>query len=115
MQLATGQALYYRLRIVEPGRPATYSPVATLQLAATSALVAWPTVFSAVLYLDGSTLGEDLQRAELLDVQGRVVYTQALAPGSRIATLNGQTLAAGLYLLRVATATQLYQQRVVRE
>ncbi|RZJ90800.1 MAG: T9SS type A sorting domain-containing protein, partial [Hymenobacter sp.] len=106
---------YYRLRVVESSGPATYSPVISLQLAAAPALVAWPTVFTSVLHLDGTGLGEDLQRAELLDVQGRVVHSQVLLPGTRVATLSGQALAAGLYLLRVATATQHYQQRVVRE
>jgi hypothetical protein len=115
MPLTGSQDFYYRLRIVEPGLPDKYSPVATLQVAAASALVVWPTVFSSVLYLDATSLGEDLQRAELLDVQGRVVYAQALPPGSRTATLSGQKLVAGLYLLRVVTATQCYQQRVIRE
>jgi hypothetical protein len=115
MQLAGNQLLYYRLRIAEAGRPATYSPVATLQLAPASALVAWPTIFSTELHLDGTRLNEDLQQIELLDVQGRVLYSQALPPGTHVAALSGQGLAAGLYLLRVATATQRYQQRVVRE
>ena len=116
-QLVSSQPVYYRLRIVEPGQPATYSPVAALRYsaAADAALVAWPTVFAADLHLDGTALPEDLQRVELLDVQGRIVYTQTLPTGHRVASLSGQGLAAGLYLLRVATATQLYQQRVVRE
>ena len=115
-QLFGSQPVYYRLRIVEPGQPATYSPVAVLRYsAADAALVAWPTVFATDLHLDGTALPEDLQRVELLDVQGRVVYTQTLPAGRRVASLSGQGLAAGLYLLRVATATQLYQQRVVRE
>ncbi|RZK87142.1 MAG: T9SS type A sorting domain-containing protein, partial [Hymenobacter sp.] len=115
-QLASSQPVYYRLRIVEPGQPATYSPVAALRYsAADAALVAWPTVFATELHLDGTALPEDLQRIELLDAQGRVVYTQPLPAGSRVASFSGQGLAAGLYLLRVATATQLYQQRVVRE
>jgi hypothetical protein len=110
-----GQPVYYRLRIVEPGQPAAYTPVVSIQLAATAGLVVWPTVFSAELHLDGTSLGEDMQRVELLDVQGRVVSAQVLPAGSRVATLSGQGLAAGLYLLRVATSTQLRQQRVVRE
>ena len=113
---ATASQVYYRLRIVEPGQPTTYSPVAVLSYAAAgTALVAWPTVFAAELHLDGTALPDDMQRVELLDMQGRVVSAQALPAGSRVATLSGQGLAAGLYLLRVTTATQLHQQRVVRE
>ncbi len=113
---AAGPAVYYRLRLLEPGRPDGFSPVAVLPLAAaTSGPVAWPTVFGAELHLDGSALGEDLLRLELLDAQGRAVRVLALPPGSRTATLSGQGLAAGLYLLRASTATQRYQQRVVRE
>ncbi|HET9502396.1 MAG TPA: hypothetical protein VFO93_02560 [Hymenobacter sp.] len=113
--LPGGPPAYYRLRVLEPGKPAFYSAVAAIRGAGAAGLVAWPTVFSAELHLDGSSLGEDLLRAELLDAQGRVVRAQALPAGSRAATLSGQGLAAGLYLLRVHTATQRCQQRVVRE
>jgi hypothetical protein len=114
--LVANQLIYYRLRLVEPGKANDFSPVVALQLAPmAAALVAWPTIFSTELHLDGSILNEDLLRLELTDAQGRVVYAQALPAGSRTATLNGQGLAAGLYLLRVSTATQQYRQRVVRE
>jgi hypothetical protein len=113
--LPGGRLVYYRLRVLEPGQLAFYSAVATIQAPGAAGLVAWPTVFAAELHLDGSSLGEDLLRAELLDAQGRVVRAQALPAGSRTATLSGQDLAAGLYLLRVSTATQRCQQRVVRE
>jgi hypothetical protein len=107
---------YYRLRVVEPGQKDAYSTVATLALApAAAALQVWPTAFTTELHLDGSALGEDLLRLELTDVQGRVIRAHTLPTGSRTATLSGQGLAAGLYLLRVHTATQHYQQRVVRE
>jgi hypothetical protein len=110
------QSLYYRLRLKEVRAQGAYSPIAVVHLLApTLALVAWPTSFSAELHLDGSSLGEDLLRLELLDAQGRVVYAQVLPPGTRAATLSGKGLAAGLYLLRATTATQLHQQRVVRE
>jgi hypothetical protein len=115
-QVVGSKLIYYRLRVLEPGKNDDFSAVATLPLAApTAALVAWPTVFSTELHLDGSTLDEDLLRLELTDAQGRVVHAQNLPAGSRTATLSGQGLAAGLYLLRVRTATQHYQQRVVRE
>ncbi len=114
-QLPSAQPVYYRLRVVEPGKPDAYSSVVSLQVSAKVALVVWPTIFSAELHLDGTGLGEDMQRVELLDAQGRVVLAQALPVGSTTATLSGQGLAAGLYLLRVTTDTQRYQQRVVRE
>jgi hypothetical protein len=111
-----GTQLYYRLQLVEPSKSATYSSVATLHLAADApALAVWPTSFSTELHLDGHNLPEALLRIELLDAQGRVVRAQSLPLGSRTADLSGQGLAAGLYLVRAVTATQLYQQRVVRE
>jgi hypothetical protein len=114
-QAPGGQFVYYRLRIVEATKPATYGRIATIQSSATAVLLAWPTIFSSELHLDASSLGEDIQRIELLDAQGRVVMAQQLPVGSRLATLSGHGLAPGLYLLRVTTATQRCQQRVVRE
>jgi hypothetical protein len=111
-----GTQLYYRLRLLENSKAVTYSAVVPLQLTADGpALAVWPTSFSTELHLDGHNLPEDLVRLELLDAQGRVVRTQALPLGSRTADLSGQGLAAGLYLLRAVTATQRYQQRVVRQ
>ena len=116
MQSIATHLLYYRLRLQEPGAPDRYGPVAAVPTPApVPGLAVWPTVFSAELHVDGTRLGEDVQRLELLDAQGRVVYAQALPPGMRVATLSGQGLAAGLYLLRATTATQVQQQRVVRE
>jgi hypothetical protein len=115
-QLINSENLYYRLRLVEPGAPALYSPVVTLRLPrAASTPVAWPTVFSTELNVVSATAGEDWLRLELTDTQGRAVLTQAMPPGIHAAVLPGQGLAPGLYLLRVVTPTGLYQQRVVRE
>ncbi|MBJ6144510.1 T9SS type A sorting domain-containing protein [Hymenobacter sp. BT559] len=108
-----GQPVYYRLRVLESTKPATYSPTVVVQNLAAATLMVWPTVFSSELHLDGTNLGEDMQRVELLDTQGRVVLAQQLPAGSRLLTLNGQGLAAGLYLLRVTTATHRYQERLV--
>jgi len=114
-QALGAQPVYYRLRMLEAAKPAAYSSIVTIQSSATAVLLSWPTIFSSELHLDGSSLGEDMQRVELLDAQGRVLLGQPLPAGSRLATLSGQGLAPGLYLLRVTTATQRYQQRVVRE
>jgi len=108
-----GQPVYYRLRVLEPTKPATYSPIAVVQTSNAAALMVWPTIFSSELHLDGTNLGEDMQRVELLDTQGRVVLAQQLPAGNRLLTLDGQALAAGLYLLRVTTATHRYQERIV--
>jgi len=114
-QLGQGQVLYYRLRVVEPGTT-TYSPVASLQFTnRAQELAVWPSVFTTELHIDGTSLREDLLRLELLNTHGQVVYSQVLPPHTTSLVLPSLNLSAGLYVVRVATNSKLYQQRVVYE
>jgi uncharacterized protein (DUF2141 family) len=110
---------YYRLRQVDLDGTATYSPVVTLaasaSLSSTAKPVAYPTVFTTELTV--ALPGAEAQAATvaLLTADGRPVYSrpvQLSAAPQALAELP--TLAPGLYLLRVATATGTTTQRVVR-
>ena len=114
-QVGPTQVLYYRLHIIEP-QTASYSPVATLRFTDPAATLAvWPTVFSTNLTVDGSGLGEDLLRIDLLDARGQLV--QSLVPTSHTTStvLRTPSLPAGLYIVRGVTRTKFYQQRVMHE
>jgi hypothetical protein len=110
---------YYRLRQVDLDGTASYSPVVTLaaSAAATSSTkpVAYPTVFTTELSV--ALPGTETQAATvaLLTADGRPVYSRTIQLGTTPqALVELPTLAPGVYLLRIATATGATTQRVVR-
>jgi hypothetical protein len=109
---------YYRLRQVDLDGTATYSPVVTLAATAarsTAKAVAYPTIFTDELNV--ALPGAEAQAATvaLLTADGRPVYSRSVQlSAAPQALVELPTLAPGVYLLRVATATGATTQRVVR-
>ncbi|TVT41807.1 T9SS type A sorting domain-containing protein [Hymenobacter setariae] len=110
---------YYRLRQVDLDGTSSYSPVVTLaaRLTAPAAakLVAYPTVFTSELSVALPGAENQAATVALLTADGRPVYTHTMQLGTAPQALAElPTLAPGVYLLRVATATGANTQRVVR-
>jgi len=110
---------YYRLRQVDYDGTSSYSPVVILAARpaapAAAKLVAYPTVFTNELNV--ALPGAETQAATvaLLTTAGRPVYTHSMQLGTAPQALAElPTLAPGVYLLRVATASGASTQRVVR-
>lgn len=110
---------YYRLRQVDLDGAAHYSPVATVQLATPAAapllaLAPNPTSGRVTVQLVQATAQP--AALQVLDALGREVYQQQLpAAATQEQTLDLQALPAGVYLVRVASASGVATRRLVRE
>ncbi|MGI4866057.1 MAG: PA14 domain-containing protein [Janthinobacterium lividum] len=110
---------YYRLRQVDLDNSAHYSPVATVQLAtqATAPLLTLapnPTTGRVTVQLVQANA--QVATLQVFDALGRQVHQQPLrAATTQEQTLDLQALPAGVYLVRVASATGVATQRLVRE
>jgi FG-GAP-like repeat/IPT/TIG domain/Secretion system C-terminal sorting domain len=119
--LATGRR-YYRLRQEDLDGQLNYSPVVTLSRAAASArtaskLEAYPNPFAdrLAVALPGQAEAQTTT-VTLLSLTGRPVYSTKLDLSAAPQVLNGlPELPAGVYILRVATATSSSSQKVVRQ
>ncbi|WP_233635619.1 PA14 domain-containing protein [Hymenobacter setariae] len=109
---------YYRLRQLDLGGAAHYSPVVPVQLASSAAprlaLAPNPTTGRVAVQLVQATA--QAATLQVLDALGRTVYQQALpATATQEHTLDLQALPAGVYLVRVTSAAGIATQRLVRQ
>ena len=113
-----GQLFAYTL---QAGAVATYKwaaggALATAQPAAEARLQVFPTVAGRELTLHYTSVGTQSLTAELVDATGRVVLAPApfaLRPGLNQLALNVLGAAPGAYVLRVRTAGEVLQRRVL--
>ncbi len=113
--------VYYRLRQVDAGGAATYSPVRAVSFAKSlaPAMALFPNPAVAGTQLDLRALPPGSYDAGIIDATGRVVAAVRLA-GGRVHALDLAPLASGSYLVRVSgtaadgTAVNL-AQRLVKE
>ena len=122
---ALARPVYYRLRQVNQGGTATYSPVRSLSFGAEAAAAPRlrvypnPATDATPLTLDLSGLPAGTYQATLYDAAGRTVRTVS-AQGALAQPLDVRSLPTGLYLLRLSGTTGTGQklelsQRVSKE
>jgi hypothetical protein len=111
--------VYYRLRQVDLGGTASYSPVRAVQVAAAFAAIAWPLPFGAAgpsLTLRTAAAGPVALR--VYDATGRCVLARTASLPAGTSTLPVPELGpltAGLYVLHLAQGTQQTQLKLLRE
>jgi hypothetical protein len=110
---------YYRLRQLDLGGAAHYSPAVPVQRATVAAaplltLAPNPTTGRLTVQLVQATA--QAATLQVLDALGRSVYQQGLpAAATQEQTLDLQALPAGVYLVRVTSAAGVATQRLVRQ
>ena len=110
---------YYRLRQLDLDGSAHYSPVVPVLFgteAAAPLLTLAPNPSSGLVAVQLVQPTAQPTALQVLDALGRAVYQQSLAAATiQEQTLDLQSLPAGIYLVRVASASGVATQRLVRE
>ncbi len=110
---------YYRLRQLDLDGTAHYSPVVPVQFgpdAAAPLLTLAPNPSRGLVAVQLVQPTAQVATLQVLDALGRTVYQQSLAAATiQEQSLDLQSLPAGIYLVRVASASGVVTQRLVRE
>lgn len=78
-----------------------------------AAIEVFPNPASDKLYVNYTTSGNQ-GNIQLLDLQGRVLYTEAIANASGTAMINMASLVPGIYVVKVTTGNESHVERVVK-
>jgi hypothetical protein len=78
-------------------------------------LKAYPSPANDLLVVQATLPVTEACTINILDLQGRVVQTQTMNPGSTMVYFDTQTLHAGTYILRTTQGSQVYNERIVIE
>lgn len=115
---APGNILYYRLKMMEYSAQFIYSPVRTIKLDDGSTTVAiHPNPFTDKLTITIMSSDESEARLKIVDVQGRVLYsqTQKMLKGANTIEVNNlESLASGVYYITVDVNGKIYTEKLVK-
>ncbi|MGC4037664.1 MAG: T9SS type A sorting domain-containing protein [Chitinophagaceae bacterium] len=110
--------IYYRLRCVDEDGKYTYSPVRIVRIANeqdNAKVLAYPNPFMNELRI---TVPQTMQgksfRIELFNNNGQVVKAQNVAAASQTETITTSELQRGFYVIRITSATEKSQFKVIK-
>jgi len=109
--------IYYRLNTVDLDGSAKYSQVIAIEIDPVRISAAIPNPFASTLHLNILLNGAQQFRLELLDVTGREVRSLVLSgqKGMNSIQINDlASIAAGVYIIRIFTKGQFYQQKLIK-
>lgn len=110
--------IYYRLRCTDIDGKYTYSQIRVIRLGELSGetkVLAYPNPFVNELRI---TLPQNMQgkefKIELFNVGGQVVKSKSIAAASQTETITTNDLGRGFYVIRITSATEKLQYKVVK-
>lgn len=107
---------YYRLKLIDRDGSFEYSNIETIALNQASSAAGSPVVYpnpsNGAFSIGLPNNGDGNWALQIHDVSGKVVWKQAVQDQPRLEVQNGM-LAAGVYTLRVSTATAQFMQTIV--
>jgi hypothetical protein len=104
---------FYRLRIVDLDGAVSYSPVITVNFGNPAAPQVFPNPANSYFTV---TAGQDvLKEVSIMDVSGRVIQRILNNNGSSLITVDAANLASGIYIVRITTDSQVYQQKLFKQ
>jgi hypothetical protein len=102
---------YYRLRQVDLNNGFSYSPVIHVRFGKISGPVLFPN--PAHTYFTVESGKEPVREISVLNVSGSELIHMVNATGWNSVNVTTDKLAAGVYLVRIKTDTQIYQQKII--
>jgi hypothetical protein len=103
---------FYRLKEVDSDGTITYSPVIAIIFGNQDAPKIFPNPASS--YFTVTAGQEAMKGISIIDVSGKIIR-QVVNNGSSAIRISSVNLAAGIYIIKVTTATKVYQQKLFKQ
>jgi hypothetical protein len=104
---------FYRLQIVDKDGSITYSPVIALNFGNQTAPQVFPNPASSYFMVVAGA--EPIREIILMDVSGKVIRRLSNPNVLATITINSESLSAGVYIVQIATASAMYQQKLFKQ
>ncbi|MBC6491520.1 hypothetical protein BC349_10775 [Flavihumibacter stibioxidans] len=102
INLAAGNTIYYRLRMVDIDHRYTYSPVRRVALEGTAAISVYPNPVGSTLTVQMPLHRTGSTGIRLVDLQGRIIKNWNFPGTSGLLHLDVQEVPSGLYQLEIS-------------
>jgi F5/8 type C domain/Secretion system C-terminal sorting domain/Fibronectin type III domain len=104
---------FYRLQIVDKDGAITYSPVIVLNFGNQTAPQLFPNPASSYFMVAAGV--EAIREITITDVSGRVIRQILNTNAAATITINSENLSGGIYIIQIATASAIYQQKLIKQ
>lgn len=104
---------FYRLKIVDIDGSVTYSPIIEINFGNQTSPNIFPNPASSYFTV---TAGQDeMKEISVIDVSGKTIQHVINSNGSSAITITSESFAAGVYIIKITTASHVYQQKLFKQ
>jgi len=104
---------YYRVRQVDVNGNSHYSPIVAVNFGKRDAPVISPNPANSYFYVIAGS--EPVKEITVYDASGKLLQQIVNESGSRNTIVSTANLSIGVYIVEIKTATQVYQQKVLKQ
>jgi hypothetical protein len=104
---------FYRLRMVDIDGTVTYSKIIAVNFGDQTLPQVFPNPASS--YFTVTAGQEAMKEISVIDVSGKTIQRIVNSNGSSAVTVNSESFAGGVYIIKITTAAHLYEQKLFKQ
>jgi hypothetical protein len=104
---------FYRLRIVDIDGTVTYSKIIAVNFGDQTLPQVFPNPASS--YFTVTAGQEAMKEISVIDVSGKIIQRIVNSNGSSAVTINSESFAGGVYIIKITTTAHVYEQKLFKQ